>query len=121
MFPEINKDSLPDALGVVPSNALVRAADDFLRSNDIIGPTQINNLILVTLCAIPKIKNISMDIDTENKKIDVIVFLNRWNMLFANKAKIVSSIDHLWIQYIPNYSIKVRFAVYGKNNFSTTK
>lgn len=98
----------------------IMQADSFLRGSGMIGDVQRNNLILTSLCACPQLKNIAFDIDTNNRKIEVTLYLGRWRYLFTSRNRMVDQLTAMYQEYLPNFSFLFKFDIYGRRKINTT-
>ncbi len=89
-------------------------ADDFLRSSGHLTSYHFNNLVLTTLCAVPKLKNVAFDIDQNKRTLHAIFYLSRFGMVFYNKDKITKTALALYREYLSEYSYSSEFRIYKK-------
>lgn len=108
---EINPKEFLDQEG------FVRQSLDWLRQHGVLSDYDINAIILNTLVSSRKILDVSMNIDKNQKHIDMSVLLGRWSYLFSNHQKIVDGVLKAVHPIIQNYyTISVNVRLYKEKS-----
>lgn len=104
-----NKKSITDLPAF--NETQLALSDEFLSSFGFLGSTQINSLVINTLCVAPEVQNVEFYIDRENKIIDCVLLLGFWALLFYNKQKIIDKISHIYSESkcVSQYRVNFKF------------
>lgn len=92
--------------------------DSWLLKYGVVSSVTHNNIVLNLRVQFPAIKNLEYYLDTEHRKIDLIVYLGFWRLLgmtlFGRRNAFMDSIIELLQDYLYDYNIKVKVRRYKR-------
>jgi len=103
-------DSKKKALSELES--LFIAGDAWLMKYGIVSPIAHNNIVTNLYMNFPQVKYLEYFLDTENRKVEVVLYIKFWRLLFTRKDRLISDAINLLKEYLYNYTITVRLKRY---------
>jgi hypothetical protein len=88
--------------------------DAWLRSNNVITTLTHNTIVLNLYVQFP-IKYVEYLMDPDNEELDLTVYLGFWRALFTNKKRMMDKMFAMFSEYLPNYKVTLRVALYRSN------
>ena len=88
------------------------AGDAWLLKYGVVGPHVHNNIVLNLRTQFPKIQNIEYYLDSENRIIDLTIYVNKWFLIFGRKKKLLRNVFEVLMDYLHGYEIKLKLRRY---------
>jgi hypothetical protein len=95
-------------------NNLASQHEGWLRSNNVVTTLTHNTIVLNLYVQFP-IKYVEYSMNPDDETLDLTVYLGFWRALFTNKKKMMDRMFEMFSEYLPNYQITLRVALYRSN------
>ena len=91
---------------------IMLAGDDWMRQNNIVTEVTHNNIVLNLLVQYPFIKDVEYYMDTEDKVIQIHIYLGLFDLIFRRTRRLASNVMNGIKGYLYGYTVVVHVRRY---------